>query len=203
MKSNIQAIVTKLDERGRQQPLMPTTAWSSELEAQIDALDWRGHDGETAAIALIAGLHLRNDSLDTSHRFAQRIEFDATGAYWHGLMHRMEGDFSNGKYWFYKAGNHPAMKEAARHISLALRDGFDPEDAPSVPIRQMLLDFRDKAGWNPSAFTDLVQWQQGREIRPALRRALEHMQGIETSTLFNYTLEACAPIVERISDASR
>lgn len=203
MKSNIEAIAKKLDERGRQQPLLPTSAWSPELEARINALDWRGHDGETAVIALMAGMHLRNDSLDASHGFAQQIEFDSTGAYWHGIMHRMEGDFSNGKYWFYRAGQHPAMKDAARQISLELRNGFDPEDAPNGRMRQTLLDFRDKAGWNLSAFTDLVQWQRGQEIRPALLRLLEHMQFIESSTLFHYTLEACAPIVDGISDVSR
>lgn len=200
MNSKIATIVQQLDARGQRQPLMPTSAWSPELEAEIRELDWRGRDRETAVIALMAGLHLCNDSLDASHRFAQQIEFDSTGAYWHGLMHRMEGDFSNGKYWFYQAGKHPAMQDCARQIPLALRDGFDEEDAPAGKIRQLLLDFRDKDGWSPAAFTDLVQWQHGREISPAMLRVLEHMQCIEARTLLRYTLEACAPLIDSLAD---
>lgn len=58
---------------------------------------------------LVAALWLYVDELDRSHRVSQSIE-DATGSYWHGIMHRREGDFSNSHHWFRKAGDHPAMK---------------------------------------------------------------------------------------------
>jgi hypothetical protein len=57
---------------------------------------------------LKAALWLYVDELDKSHRLAQQIE-DQTGSYWHGIMHRREGDFSNSHYWFNKVGQHPAM----------------------------------------------------------------------------------------------
>ncbi|MEX0885249.1 MAG: hypothetical protein WD009_02315 [Phycisphaeraceae bacterium] len=58
--------------------------------------------------ALAAGLWLYVDELDRSHRVSQAIE-SPTGAFWHGIMHRREGDFSNSHYWYRRAGWHPAM----------------------------------------------------------------------------------------------
>jgi hypothetical protein len=59
--------------------------------------------------ALVAGLWLYVDDLERSHDASQSLE-TPTGSYWHGIMHRREGDFSNSKYWFRKAGLHPAMQ---------------------------------------------------------------------------------------------
>ena len=49
---------------------------------------------EDMARACLAGLWLYHDFLDESHRISQEIE-TPTGSYWHGLMHRREGDFGN------------------------------------------------------------------------------------------------------------
>lgn len=59
--------------------------------------------------ALAAGLWLYVDQLDRSHTISQAIE-NPTGAFWHGIMHRREGDFWNSHYWFRQVGKHPAMK---------------------------------------------------------------------------------------------
>lgn len=59
--------------------------------------------------ALCAGLWLYVDDLERSHVISQGIG-DTTGSYWHGIMHRREGDFSNSHYWFRRVGTHPAMK---------------------------------------------------------------------------------------------
>jgi hypothetical protein len=58
--------------------------------------------------ALVAGLWLYIDDLHRSHAVSQEID-NATGSFWHGIMHRREGDFSNSHYWFRKVGKHPAM----------------------------------------------------------------------------------------------
>lgn len=57
---------------------------------------------------LAAGLWLYIDDLERSHKVSQELK-DATGSFWHGIMHRREGDFSNSHYWFDRAGGHPAM----------------------------------------------------------------------------------------------
>ncbi len=66
--------------------------------------------------ALHSGLWLYIDELDRSHTVSQGIE-DATGSFWHGIMHRREGDFSNSHYWFNKVGEHPAIAQVG---------GYDP-----------------------------------------------------------------------------
>src|SRR4051812_40242009 len=51
------------------------------------------------AKGLLAGLWLYFDWLDESHRVSQSID-TPTGSFWHAIMHRREGDFSNSKYWY-------------------------------------------------------------------------------------------------------
>jgi len=55
--------------------------------------------------ALVAGLWLYVDDLERSHGVSQSLE-DTTGSYWHGIMHRREGDFSNSHYWIRRAAGH-------------------------------------------------------------------------------------------------
>jgi len=62
------------------------------------------------AAAAIAGVWLVHDFLDESHRISQNIE-TPTGAFWHGVMHRREGDFANSKYWFRRVGAHDVLAE--------------------------------------------------------------------------------------------
>jgi hypothetical protein len=64
------------------------------------------------AACCIAGLWLMHDFLDQSHRISQTIE-TPSGAFWHGVMHRREGDFSNAKYWFRRVGDHEVLGELA------------------------------------------------------------------------------------------
>jgi hypothetical protein len=59
-------------------------------------------------LPLVSALWLYVDELDRSHTVSQGIE-NATGSFWHGIMHRREGDFGNSHYWFNKVGHHPAM----------------------------------------------------------------------------------------------
>ena len=60
----------------------------------------------TKAPDLVAGLWLYADELDKSHSVSQQI-LTEEGSFWHGIMHRREGDFSNAKYWFRNAGALP------------------------------------------------------------------------------------------------
>lgn len=57
---------------------------------------------------LVAGLWLYVDELDPAHTAAQDLD-TPTGAFWHAVVHRREGDFDNALYWYRKAARHPAM----------------------------------------------------------------------------------------------
>ncbi len=86
--------------------------------------------GELAesALWLLAG------DLDRSHEISQRID-TREGAFWHGIMHRREGDFWNAKYWFRKVGNHPVFVQLAEQICQWSDEaaGFTrPENSSSV-----------------------------------------------------------------------
>ena len=53
------------------------------------------------------------DALDAGHRIFQDAPGDL-GSYWHGMMHRREGDFDNARYWFRRAGALPFFKKLHR-----------------------------------------------------------------------------------------
>ena len=83
-------------------PLAPLGP-GSPLEAMREKL--RGLD---APATVRAGLWLAFGFLDESHALSQEID-TPEGSWWHAIMHRREGDFSNAKYWYRRVGEHPAF----------------------------------------------------------------------------------------------
>lgn len=62
----------------------------------------------------LSGVWLLHNFLDESHTISQGIS-TPSGSYWHGIMHRREGDYSNAKYWMRRVGEHPVFDEMAEH----------------------------------------------------------------------------------------
>jgi len=87
--------------------------------------------GKPATFALIrGGLFYALDSLDEAHKIFQDSPGDL-GAYWHGMMHRREGDFDNARYWFRRVGVLPIFGELHRTASgfsalMARQSNWDP-----------------------------------------------------------------------------
>lgn len=77
------------------------------------AVEAAGRAAGSRAIAgrpdLLAALWLYVDEIDRAHAVCGDLG-TPTGSYWHAIVHRREGDFDNSKYWYRKAGNHPAMR---------------------------------------------------------------------------------------------
>ena len=108
------------------------------------------------ATCCLSGIWLLYDQLDRSHDFSQQIKTSA-GSFWHGIMHRREGDFSNAKYWFRSVGDHPlyeSLAEEARRIA-ALHAPTQPRPTQHGPEDQ--IDPFAADGWDPFAFVDACE----------------------------------------------
>ncbi len=96
-----------------------------------------------------AALWLHFDFLDRAHHISQQIE-TSEGSYWHGMMHRREGDYSNAKYWFHQAGAHPIEAELNAAAQAAAIAAEQTEPLPHV-ARYLL----EQTTWSASRFVDL------------------------------------------------
>lgn len=103
-------------------------------------------DRDMAACA-IAGLWLAHDELDRSHTISQNVD-TPTGAFWHGVMHRREGDFSNAKYWFRRVGAHEVLGK----LSASVADLAREHDAAEMARR-----LAPGGAYDPFAMVDACQ----------------------------------------------
>jgi hypothetical protein len=99
------------------------------------------------AKACLSAIWLRHDYLDESHRISQSID-TPTGSYWHGIMHRREGDFSNSKGWFRKVGEHPVF-EPLRAAASNLSSASNFHESAAFLVNQ--------PKWEPFRFIDLCE----------------------------------------------
>ena len=95
---------------------------------------------------LTAAIYLYADNLDSAHQEAQRDESDPEAAYWHGIMHRREGDFSNANYWFRRTGTLRAQVGSdpvsiTERAEIAHRAGTYPEEL----LEDIRQEFRNLA----------------------------------------------------------
>ena len=133
------------------------------------------------AKALLAGLWLWHDWLDESHTISQGIG-SATGSFWHAIMHRREGDFSNSKYWYARCANHPVLQVLAVQAPSVLN--------PYPPEKSLVRVLQN--GWNSNAFVDLVEDVHEHPNDPRHRAAIS-LQQLEWRLLFDHcTREAAA-----------
>jgi hypothetical protein len=122
--------------------------------------------GKPAIFALVrGGLLYALDDLDGCHALFQDAPGDL-GSYWHGMMHRREGDFDNARYWFRRAGTLPVF--AALHASAA----------------EFSADMAKQLSWDPYLFTGLCE--QARFGAEDERGILPRLQRVEFDGLFDY-----------------
>ncbi|MCG8648510.1 MAG: hypothetical protein MI861_01680 [Pirellulales bacterium] len=100
-----------------------------------------------------SGLWLLAGDLERSHSLSQEIH-NAEGSFWHGIMHRREGDFGNAKYWFRRVGeSHPVFTQLSQQLGDAYGDPFGFVDRCSQTSRQ------NRAGYTDCQYTQWVEWQ--------------------------------------------
>jgi hypothetical protein len=141
------------------------------------------------AAAALAGLWLWVDALDESHKIAQDL-VSTTGSFWHAIMHRREGDFSNAKYWYARCDGHHVMKMLGA-IASSLIEGFESD--PSV-VRVV------SGGWNPDGLVDLVAAVNNKPSDKRYAVAVK-LQQAEWSGLFDYCIHEAVEVDQDGLDA--
>jgi hypothetical protein len=133
-----------------------------------------------AARAMLAGLWLRHDALDESHTISQSLA-TPDGSFWHAIMHRREGDFSNAKYWYARCRHHPAYPAIAAEGAAALKDSHQ------APTLAALV----RGQWDPDGFVDVVSAIHDKPNDPMYAAAVE-LQRAEWRGLFGHCVRAAA-----------
>lgn len=124
------------------------------------------------AQAVLSGLWLWHDWLDESHTISQGIH-TATGSYWHAIMHRREGDFSNSKYWYAKCASHRVKKLIAPKAAEIVRASKAAQAVSAVLL----------GGFDPNALVDLAEDASRRPDDPAMETIIA-LQRVEWEMLF-------------------
>jgi len=146
------------------------------------------------AAAMLAALWLWHDDLDQCHRIVQKSpdelhpsaksndrEMTQTLAFWHAIMHRREGDFSNSKYWYARCADHPVLQSMASHANEILHP---------LPADKSLLRIM-RNGWDPNAFVHLTELVHNQPADPRHRAAVS-LQKIEWRALFDHCTRLAA-----------
>ena len=130
------------------------------------------------AAAMMSALWLYFDWLDQSHRISQSLA-NPTGNFWHAIVHRREGDFSNSKYWYARCDSHPTMQTLAANAPRVINE---------MPADKSLLKVIS-TGWDPSALVDLVA-EVHRKTDDPRRAAAIALQKLEWQLLFEHCTRA-------------
>ena len=162
---------------GRGQPVDQMRAPLRELSVGSAFAHTSVVDPDMAACC-IAGVWLLYDYLEESHVISQGVD-TASGSYWHAIMHRREGDFSNAKYWFRRVGDHAIFG------TLAQRAARIAEDDPQTDAVDRLAS---GGPWDPFGFVDLCQSATGG--LPDVIQECERIQQAEWELLFDHCYRA-------------
>lgn len=115
--------------------------------------------------AVRGGLFYYHNALDDARREFAGGSGEIT-AYWHGMVHRREGDFENARQWMRRAGVLPVF------AGMQARAG----DASPHMARS--------PGWDPFLFIHLCE--QFKYGETAYRAEIIHLQKVEFAVLFDY-----------------
>jgi hypothetical protein len=185
-----QDIVSKLRNRQSLPPLTPERMWHPGLDALItaispDELTGGRPDGLRSVQAWKASLHLWNDSLEPAHQLVQNLE-TTTGSALHGILHRRERDYGNAKYWFHRAGDHPAFHGLQVRVIEFLEEIRRTEGIPAGPAGAALQSMSGQGAWNSYLFCDAVEIVETRIGDDTARAVLETIQQLELEAVMRY-----------------
>jgi hypothetical protein len=108
--------------------------------------------------------------LEQAHRIVQELS-TTDAAYIHGMIHRIDDDFDNARYWFGRASMEAGTAEMYR------RAAANSLTVASHPV------------WDPILVTDMVETSRTSGVTDELRAVL----GIEFDVLLQFLWEAIEP----------
>ncbi len=114
-------------------------------------------------ILVHAGLLYAVDEIGEAHRLVGDASGDSA-SYWHGMIHRREGDFENARHWYRRTGRHPAFAELHQRGS------------------SLSADVAGQMDWDPYLFTGLCE----RAAFGEPNDALVALQKMEFEVMFAY-----------------
>ena len=183
-------LTTRLYERDPLPPLFPTAPWTASLSDRIltaSDYDLFGDDrlwNTEMALACRCGLLLWNDDIEAAHAIAQ-MQDNATYNFWHAIVHRREGDFSNSQYWWSKTGVHPVFP--------AIYDGAVPRLGKETiaPAVEFARELRTAGAWMPTPFVARCETAQRQK---SADEWLRKVQAVEMRVLLQWCRTAMAPV---------
>ena len=183
--STIARNVLKINAEHAYASLLPRIEGNSQAKSLLDS----SSAGDMLAVGAVnlddatlvrSALYLWHDWLEESHKLSQSIS-TATGSFWHAIMHRREGDFSNSKYWYARCAEHPVFAVLAAQAGQVLNP---------LPVDKSILKLT-LGGWNPNALVDLVETAVSSGAEAKVRIAVS-LQQLEWRVLFDHTVRSAA-----------
>lgn len=132
------------------------------LQATTVANLFPGHVRSVShAQGALSGLWMLHGFLDQGHEICQSIA-TSEGSFWHAIMHRLEGDFWNSKYWYRQIGRHSVIEQIQAKLGTK---------------------------WTPVNFVDQCERLRDAPSGSPTRAAVEQEARIEWQALFAYCWE--------------
>lgn len=170
--------------------LYPEDVWDDTLDMRIDRLKLDKHtlteEQYVHAQCVKAGLFLWNESLQSSHHISQDVT-SATGSYWHGLMHRMEGDYSNAKYWFNRAGKLPIFPQLLKKAKEIFIAESAMNNIATPRLEASLGQILASDDWRPDLLVDAIELQVTSVQDEAAESLMLRIQRTELEALLQYS----------------
>ena len=69
----------------------------------------------------------RRDEWDAAHRLVQQYEDDAWACWIHAVLHKIEGDLSNSRYWYRRADRLEHLQDESHAELAAIAAGISGE----------------------------------------------------------------------------